>query len=89
MKKPQPIHWTVAKRILRCLAGTQDLGIVLRRLEKFTITVYHDVDWASDTICRRSYMGILLLIGALRSRPQSLQESEFRAITATAAGMDW
>jgi len=37
MEKPKEIHWIMMKRVLRCLFGTQCMGIVLRRSKEFSI----------------------------------------------------
>lgn len=49
-------HWTAAKRVLRYLKGTADLGIVYSPV-KDCIKGYADADWAGCVDDRRSYTG--------------------------------
>lgn len=49
-------HWTAAKRVLRYLKGTMDLGLIFQRSGK-KLTGYIDADWASCLVDRRSYTG--------------------------------
>lgn len=92
MSAPRPVHWSALRRILRFLAGTVELGILLRRAKDFGITAYYDADWGGDTIDRKSRTGFLVYFGgtliAWLSKKQSTvarssTEAEYRAIATT------
>lgn len=52
-------HWVAAKRVLRYLKGTLDLGIVYGRTEE-PLQSYVDADWGNDPNDRKSYSGFVL-----------------------------
>lgn len=68
MADPRQSHLTAAKRILRYLKGTSDLGILFpHQKEKGRphLVAYTDSDWCGDQVERRSTMGyVFLLCGA-------------------------
>ena len=47
------VHWTAAKRVLRYLKGSADLGLTYEQRRKSLIG-YVDADWAGCVIDRRS-----------------------------------
>lgn len=49
-------HWTAAKRVLRYLKGSAQLGIVFGR-QKGPLTGFVDADWAGSVDDRRSFTG--------------------------------
>lgn len=55
---PGPAHWVAAKRVLRYLKGTSDLGIVytssMESKTKISMHAWSDSDWAANTDTRRS-----------------------------------
>ena len=55
-------HWKAVKRILRYLAGTMRLGIVLGG-ESLKLTTYSDADWAGEVDTRRSQSGFIAKLG--------------------------
>ncbi|KAL0270911.1 UNVERIFIED_CONTAM: hypothetical protein PYX00_008181 [Menopon gallinae] len=82
-------HWTAAKRILRYLKGTMNVGITY---EKSTegIVGYSDADWGACPIDRRSYTGTIFVLscGAIsweskkqRTVALSSTEAEYMALT--------
>ncbi|KAL0276778.1 UNVERIFIED_CONTAM: hypothetical protein PYX00_004278 [Menopon gallinae] len=82
-------HWTAAKRILRYLKGTKDVGITY---EKSTCGIigYSDADWGACPIDRRSYTGVVFVLsrGAIsweskkqRTVALSSTEAEYMALT--------
>lgn len=98
MEKPKDIHWIMMKRVLRYLSGTQNMGIVLKKSSICNISAYSDADWASDETDRKSQTGYLIYMGQSLvmwcSQKQSTvsrssTESEFRAITAATAELEW
>ncbi|XP_031279150.1 secreted RxLR effector protein 161-like [Pistacia vera] len=54
MSKPSEIHYKSAKRVLRYIKGTTELGIWFRRAKKFSLIGYSDSDWASSVDDMRS-----------------------------------
>ena len=46
--KPNQSHWTAAKRVLRYLKGTSNLGIVFKGDSPDGPAVFSDADWAGD-----------------------------------------
>jgi hypothetical protein len=75
MSNPGPVHMEAAKRVLRYLKGTADLGLTYSPLPDGDILVaYADADWAMCTDTRRSYTGwVTLLAGAAISWKSSQQ----------------
>lgn len=49
-------HWSAAKRVLRYLKGTSELGICYRSKGEF-LAGYVDADWGGSTDDRRSFTG--------------------------------
>lgn len=82
-------HWEAAKRVLRYLKETCDLGIVFRRSDVVP-TIYTDADWGGCSIDRKSYTGFVLVVGggavSWESRKQqtvalSSTEAEYMALS--------
>lgn len=59
---PSKENWMSAKRVLRYLADTSDLGLSYKRTNK-GIVGYLDADWGGCTVDRRSYTGYVYLLG--------------------------
>lgn len=55
-------HWEAAKRVMRYLKGTSDLGLVYRRSDAVP-AIYADADWSGCSIDRKSYTGYVSVIG--------------------------
>lgn len=51
-------HWNAAKRVLRYLKGTLDLGLTYFDNGN-SLTGYTDADWANDHVDRKSYSGFI------------------------------
>jgi ribonuclease HI len=54
-----------AKRVMRYLAGTRDLGLEWVRdpkRDRVTLIGYSDADWAGDTESRRSTTGVVFMV---------------------------
>lgn len=69
MSQPKVEHWIAAKRILRYICGTIQLGICYAlhdhiSLEYFTLQGYVDSDWASDSMDRKSNTGFMFHLGS-------------------------
>ena len=91
-------HWTEAKKILRYLKGTADLGIKYKRSNNLEMRGFSDSDYAGDKIERKSVTGyVFLLNGAPISWCSQKQqivalsstEAEYVALTATAKEAVW
>jgi transposase InsO family protein len=82
-------HWTAAKRVLRYLKGTVDLGLVYEP-DSDPLTGFVDADWGSCTEDRRSFTGYIFLLNggpvSWDSRKQrtvalSTTEAEYMALS--------
>jgi hypothetical protein len=63
MENPGKKHWNAAKRVLRYLAGTKNIGIVMNGnvdYSKYHITAYSDADWGRDIHGRKSIYGYII-----------------------------
>ncbi|GBN80091.1 Copia protein [Araneus ventricosus] len=62
-EKPTVAAWTGLKRILRYLKDAKNFKLVYKKLynPNFTIDLYSDIDWASDSIDRKSVSGNVLM----------------------------
>lgn len=58
-------HWQAAKRILRYLAGTMDLGLLFVSNNNLNLylSAFTDADWANDVTDRKSYTGFIVKLG--------------------------
>ena len=64
MSSPTESHWFAAKRILRYLKGTTELGIYYKKGENAKIVAYYDSDFAGDIDDRRSTSRFVFLFGS-------------------------
>lgn len=85
-------HWIAAKRVLRYVKQTSNLGLVYTK-GNFEINGYADADWGSDVTDRKSYTGYVFMMcnGAISWKSQkqktvamSSAEAEYMAISETA-----
>lgn len=85
-------HWTAAKRVLRYLKNTMDVGLVFKTTED-SLKAYVDADWASNVSDRRSYTGFSFLLSAApvswdakkqKTVALSSTESEYMALAESA-----
>eukprot|EP00253_Pinus_taeda_P032404 PITA_32404 len=76
MQKPCEGHWSAAKRVLRYLKGTQDLGIKYTQVDNFSLIGYFDSDFDGDKETGVSTSGYAMSLGSgfvsWRSRKQSV-----------------
>ena len=63
MSRPNKVHWVAAKRVLRYVKGTLDLGLKFERSNKFELVGYSDADWAGDVDTRKSTSGYVFMLG--------------------------
>lgn len=82
-------HWVAAKRVLRYLKGTADVGLRFLKSTE-SLTGFVDADWANCLDDRRSYTGYAFILGggpiSWESRKQrtvalSSTEAEYMALT--------
>ena len=100
MEEPKSSHWKAAKRILRYVKGTTDLGLLYPRgTNKFVkLAGYCDSDWCGDSDDRRSTTGFVYYFGPTaftwQSRKQpivtlSTCEAEYVAASACVNHTIW
>ena len=98
MSRPTEQHWLAAKRLLRYLMGTLNLGIFYKKGGCKQLTAYSDSDFAGDIDDRRSTTGCVFLIssGAVSwlSKKQpvvslSTTEAEYIAAASCACKCVW
>lgn len=86
------MHWNAAKRVLRYLKGTKDVGLTFRKSNE-DLKGYADADWGSNEDDRRSFTGYAFLLNnaalSWESRKQrtvalSTCEAEYMALTEAA-----
>nr|XP_028959295.1 uncharacterized protein LOC108171893 [Malus domestica] len=97
MQTPMNAHFTAVKRILRYLKGTMQFGITYTHGD-LSLKAFSDADWAGDPNDRRSTTGLVVFLGnnpiSWSSKKQqtvsrSSTEAEYRALSSTAAELDW
>ncbi|KAH9309431.1 hypothetical protein KI387_037342, partial [Taxus chinensis] len=64
MQEPKICHWKAAKRILRYLKGTVDLGLEYKKNDNFFLTGYSDSDHAGNMDDRKSTSGFVFFMGS-------------------------
>ena len=63
MSKPEMVHWTAFKWVLRYLKGTQDLKLCFRKIEVFRVEDFCDSNFALDLDKIRSISGYVFMAG--------------------------
>lgn len=85
-------HWTAAKRVLRYLQGSRDVGLYFHKSNK-SLKAFVDADWANCPDDRRSYTGFAFILGncpiSWESKKQrtvalSSTEAEYMALSEAA-----
>jgi hypothetical protein len=98
MSCPTESHWLAAKRILRYLKGTIELGILYKKEGCANLVTYADSDFAGDLDDRRSTSGFVFLLGSgavsWSSKKQpvvtlSTTEAEYIAVASCACQCVW
>ena len=98
MSRPSPEHLIGAKRILRYIKGTIQLGLKFEAVDDFRLVGYSDADWGGDIIDRRSLSGYIFRLGGAslswRSKKQpvvalSSTEAEYIALCAAVQEAVW
>ena len=60
---PTTLHWSAAKRILRYVKNTVNVGLTFSRSQSTLISAFTDADWAGDPDDRRSTGGFAIFFG--------------------------
>lgn len=98
MAKPSGNHWNAAKKVLRYLKGTVNLGIMYTDESDVALTGFSDSDWAGNPDDRRSTSGYAFHIGSgvvswsSKKQPTvslSSTESEYKALTNATCEAIW
>ena len=98
IQNPSRHHFGAAKRILRYIAGTLDLGIWYEHGIRYKLIGYTDSDWAGCMKDRKSTSGYVFSIGSgavsWSSKKQatvalSSSEAEYIATSATTCQVIW
>ncbi|XP_031258739.1 uncharacterized protein LOC116116829 [Pistacia vera] len=64
MNEPREIHFRAAKRVLRYIKGSADLGIWFRKSEKFNLVGFTDSDWVGSLDDMRSTSGYVFSLNS-------------------------
>ena len=105
MQNPGQVHMDAAKRVLRYIKGTSDMGLVYRGLQsngqpakQIKVTAYTDADWARDRNDCKSITGYIIKVNdcvvSWSSKKQSTvalssAESEYYALGAGTQQLIW
>ncbi|CAL9022501.1 unnamed protein product [Prunus brigantina] len=99
MSAPRTPHLVAAKRILRYIKGTIDLGLSFTpQTAAARLSAYSDADWAGCPDSRRSTTGYVITLGTnliswcSKKQPtvtRSSTESEYRALSHACAETNW
>eukprot|EP00253_Pinus_taeda_P014099 PITA_14099 len=92
MQKPCEGHWSVAKRVLRYLKGTQDFGIKYTQVDDISLIGYSDSDFDGDKETGVSTSGYAMSLGSRAvswgSRKQSVPTNSRTEAKYVAAAED-
>lgn len=98
MSNPTEVHWSAAKRILRYIQGTTELGILYKNEEMVDLIAFTDSDFAGDLNDRKSTSGYVFMLGkgavSWSSKKQpvvalSTTEAEYIAAASCACQSIW
>ena len=98
MQAPREKHMHAAYRILHCINGTPDCGLLLKAEAALQLVSFCDSDWDACPLTRRPLTGYLVTLGgspvSWRTKKQttvsrSSAEAEYRAMAATVSELVW
>lgn len=78
-------HWAAAKRVLRYLQGTRNLGLIYRKTGK-PILGFVDADWANCPEDRKSYTGFVFILAGC---PVSWESRKQRTVTLSSTEAEY
>ena len=64
MQKPCEGHWSTAKRVLKYLKGTQDIGLKYTQVDDFSLIGYSNLDFDREKETRVSTSGYVMSLGS-------------------------
>ena len=95
---PTTEHWIAAKRILRYVQDTLNVGITFTKSSSTFLSAFSDADWAGSLDDRRSTGGFAIFVGpnlvSWSARKQatvsrSSTEAEYKALANATAELIW
>ena len=63
MKIPSKEHFTSAKRVLRYVKGTLNLGLSYKQGRELSLVGFYDSDYGGDSVDRKSTLGAFFFLG--------------------------
>jgi hypothetical protein len=98
MQNPCEVDWSIAKRVLKFLKGTQDFGLGYSKVDEFNLIVYYGSKFVGYKETRLSTSGYLMILGSTvfswRSSKQSVPpyptiEGEYVAVLEATKEIAW
>ena len=62
MESPSKEHFTSAKRVLRYVKGTLNLGLSYKQGRELSLVVYYNSDYEGDSVDRKSTSGAFFFL---------------------------
>jgi hypothetical protein len=98
MVESRRVHWVAVKHVLRYLHGTVEYGLSYVQGDGVKVMGYSDVDWAGNTVDRKSTSGCCFGLGSgvvswFNRKPRSVAlssvEAEYMATNLAACEAIW
>ena len=88
LSNPGRDHWVAAKRVLRYLKGSSDLGLAFVKSENFQVSGFTDSDWGSNPDDRRSVSGFCFSLN-VQSGPISWNSKKQATVALSSAEAEY
>ena len=88
LSNPGKDHWIAAKRVLRSLKGSSDLGLMFCKSNSFEVFGFTDSDWGSNLDDRRSVSGFCFSMN-LKSGPISWNSRKQPTVALSSAEAEY